>query len=37
MKAAPIAPPSLGMLALGAPGLQIWRREESSSLNSKLN
>jgi hypothetical protein len=25
-------PPSLGMLALGAPGLSIWRREEATTL-----
>lgn len=28
---------SLGALALGAPGLSIWRREETASLNSPAN
>ena len=29
LKAPTPAPATLGMLALGAPGLSIWRREES--------
>jgi hypothetical protein len=30
MKTAPMASPSLGALALGSPGLALWRREDSS-------
>jgi hypothetical protein len=30
MESAPMALPSLGMLALGSPGLDLWRRENSS-------